>query len=112
MSTSSEDNISKSELVANDGENVLPTAEKLKLSWSGDLPSLKEFIDKTTDTNGVWSSPGGRKEGLQRWKHSDCVVEKQKTLSSQWYRSRRYQTKVLFYNNWQRFKQQQQHGLS
>ena len=36
--------------------------EKIKLSWAGDLLSLKSFIDKSINLEGEWSSPGGEKK--------------------------------------------------
>lgn len=35
---------------------------KLKLSWTGDYESLKEFVSEYLGLNGVWSSPGGEKK--------------------------------------------------
>lgn len=36
--------------------------ENLKLAWSGDLVSLKLFVEKSLKLDGIWSSPGGEKK--------------------------------------------------
>ena len=34
----------------------------LRLSWAGDLNSLKEFVENTLELQGNWSSPAGKKK--------------------------------------------------
>ena len=34
----------------------------LRLSWAGDLNSLKEFVENTLELQGNWSSPAGEKK--------------------------------------------------
>ena len=34
----------------------------LKLSWTGDLASLKTFVEENLNLQGTWSSPGGEKK--------------------------------------------------
>lgn len=36
--------------------------DKLKLSWAGDLQSLKDFVNDYLNLNGEWSSPGGERK--------------------------------------------------
>ena len=36
--------------------------DNLKLSWTGNLESLKYFIEKDINFNGTWKSPGGERK--------------------------------------------------
>ena len=51
----------------------------LKLSWTGDLASLKTFVEDNLNLQGTWSSPGGEKKLL--------VAE---NLTIQWLKNKKF----------------------
>ena len=50
----------QSACVNNDKRNELNV--NLKLCWTGDLESLKLFIETNIDFNGIWKSPGDERK--------------------------------------------------
>ena len=47
---------------AGEGIHCLIMASDLKLSWTGDFKSFKEFIELYASIEGTWESPGGERK--------------------------------------------------
>ena len=57
--------------------------DNLKLSWVGDLESLKSLVNEHLKLNGVWSSPGGEKKTFSSDDVDIIWLKKKKTIQFQ-----------------------------
>ena len=55
-------------------------SDKLKLSWTGDLESLRCFIAKDIKFHGTWKSPGGERKSCTDGKTTITWWRKKKTI--------------------------------
>ena len=58
----------------NDNNNIggYDLKENLMLCWTGDLVSLKQFIEANFDLNGKWKSPGDKRRNKKKLHFQRC----------------------------------------